>query len=240
MMCPLRSRPLSTPSTRPSGASDTGYERHKRFSGCCRARNCGRRSPFSTRASPCWHQGWRKRIFRRMRPACRPRRSSFFDLERFEQQAVQFACVDLVAIGRGVVVDLAPLAFAAGYRMSFEPEDEAVAVSGDRISIERALTNLVQNAISSMAAEPERSRSAWPGRPSSRSRTREAAFRPRRATGFSSPLHRLHPQSRGHRPRPQPRAGYQCAGTESQVVVLDAPSGGASLRMIFPAANMAG
>jgi signal transduction histidine kinase len=46
-----------------------------------------------------------------------------------------------------VVLDLAPLAFAAGYEMSFEQEDDTIVVTGDQTSLERALTNLVQNAI---------------------------------------------------------------------------------------------
>jgi signal transduction histidine kinase len=69
------------------------------------------------------------------------------DLQRLDQQADQFAPVDLVGIARRVVLDLAPLAFAAGYEMSFEPEDEEIVVNGDQASLERALTNLVQNAI---------------------------------------------------------------------------------------------
>jgi signal transduction histidine kinase len=45
------------------------------------------------------------------------------------------------------VSDLAPLAIAGGYDISFESDAERVAVRGDEIAIERALTNLVQNAI---------------------------------------------------------------------------------------------
>ena len=69
------------------------------------------------------------------------------DLQRLDQQADTFAAIDLVAVARQVVLDLAPLAFAAGYEMSFEHEDETTVMNGDQTSIERALTNLVQNAI---------------------------------------------------------------------------------------------
>ena len=69
------------------------------------------------------------------------------DLQRLDQRTDTFAAVDLVGVARQVVLDLAPLAFAAGYEMSFEHEDESVVVSGDQTSLERALTNLVQNAI---------------------------------------------------------------------------------------------
>ncbi|SED72294.1 Signal transduction histidine kinase [Rhizobiales bacterium GAS191] len=69
------------------------------------------------------------------------------DLQRLDQQSGQLCPVDLVAIARRVVLDLAPLAFAAGYEMSFEPQDKEIVVKGDQTSLERALTNLVQNAI---------------------------------------------------------------------------------------------
>jgi len=39
------------------------------------------------------------------------------------------------------------MAFSAGYEMAFEPERETLAAAGDRTAIERAVTNLVQNAI---------------------------------------------------------------------------------------------
>jgi signal transduction histidine kinase len=69
------------------------------------------------------------------------------DLQRLKQQPVRFASVDLVAVGRRVASDLAPLAIAAGYDVSFDPQAERVTVLGDESAIERALTNLVQNAI---------------------------------------------------------------------------------------------
>lgn len=69
------------------------------------------------------------------------------DLQRLEQQMVAFTAVDLVGLAERVVIDLAPLAFGAGYEMRFEPEGDKILVSGDETSIERALTNLVQNAI---------------------------------------------------------------------------------------------
>ena len=69
------------------------------------------------------------------------------DLQRLEQQKVAFVDVDLVALGERVVLDLAPIAFRAGYEMLFEPDAESVVVQGDQTAIGRALTNLVQNAI---------------------------------------------------------------------------------------------
>ncbi len=69
------------------------------------------------------------------------------DIQRLGRQAQQFTRFDLVAVARGVVVDLAPMAFAAGYEMSFEPARGELFANGDRTAVERAITNLVQNAI---------------------------------------------------------------------------------------------
>lgn len=69
------------------------------------------------------------------------------DRQRLDQDRRAFAEVDLVALAQRVVADLAPLAVAAGYEMSFDPDCERLAVHGDASALERALTNLVQNAI---------------------------------------------------------------------------------------------
>jgi signal transduction histidine kinase len=69
------------------------------------------------------------------------------DLQRLDQQTRPLARVDLVALAQRVLVDLSPLAFAAGYEMAFEPEQQNIAAFADTTSIERALTNLLQNAI---------------------------------------------------------------------------------------------
>lgn len=69
------------------------------------------------------------------------------DIQRLGRQSERFVSIDLVAVARGVIVDLAPMAFAAGYEMSFEPAAGQMFANGDRTAIERAITNLVQNAI---------------------------------------------------------------------------------------------
>jgi signal transduction histidine kinase len=69
------------------------------------------------------------------------------DLQRLERDREVFVALDLVALGRRVAVDLAPLAIAGGYELAFESEAEQVGVFGDRAALERALANLVQNAI---------------------------------------------------------------------------------------------
>lgn len=69
------------------------------------------------------------------------------DLHRLEQAGPPKTPVDLVAITRQVVLDLAPLAFAAGYDMAFDTDTPSLTVPGDEGAIQRAITNLVQNAI---------------------------------------------------------------------------------------------
>ncbi|MHC2334429.1 sensor histidine kinase [Bradyrhizobium sp. USDA 4454] len=69
------------------------------------------------------------------------------DIQRFDQCRNPFVRVDLVAVARNVAADLAPLAIAAGYELSLDAATDRVETLGDRAALERALTNLVQNAI---------------------------------------------------------------------------------------------
>ncbi|MGY3137523.1 signal transduction histidine kinase [Bradyrhizobium sp. USDA 4501] len=69
------------------------------------------------------------------------------DIQRFDQCRNPFVRVDLVAVARNVAADLAPLAIAAGYELSLDTATDRVEILGDRAALERALTNLVQNAI---------------------------------------------------------------------------------------------
>lgn len=68
------------------------------------------------------------------------------DRQRLDQRH-PFPRLDLVELAQRVMADLAPLAFAAGYEMSFDSDAGHLEVRGDPTSLERALTNLVQNAI---------------------------------------------------------------------------------------------
>lgn len=68
------------------------------------------------------------------------------DIQRFAVVPVM-ADIDLVAVCQQVVADLAPLAINAGYDLGFEAGKRPVIVRADRLSIERAITNLVRNAI---------------------------------------------------------------------------------------------
>jgi len=68
------------------------------------------------------------------------------DLQRFAVAPV-LSDTDLVGLCRQVVADLAPYAISEGYELAFEAEAREVVIRGDRLSIERAVSNLVRNAI---------------------------------------------------------------------------------------------
>lgn len=69
------------------------------------------------------------------------------DLQRIDAAPCAMAVVDLVALAREVAADLAPLAIAAGFEISFETRLKTLMVRGDALALARALTNLVQNAV---------------------------------------------------------------------------------------------
>jgi two-component system, OmpR family, sensor kinase len=69
------------------------------------------------------------------------------DLQQVGAKGRAPQAVDMVVLARQVVADLAPLALAAGYDPVFETQVERMIVNGDRSALERALINLVQNAI---------------------------------------------------------------------------------------------
>lgn len=69
------------------------------------------------------------------------------DLQRVDRRIDRLSAIDIVAIGKKVTADLAPLAIAAGYDIAFESEALHVHLPGDEGALERALGNLVQNAI---------------------------------------------------------------------------------------------
>ncbi|MBT2118092.1 HAMP domain-containing histidine kinase [Dyella sp. LX-66] len=69
------------------------------------------------------------------------------DLQRLGRQQGVFEPLDLVALASEVAADAAPLAVDAGYDMALDAPQAPVMVLGDRLSLSRALNNLVQNAI---------------------------------------------------------------------------------------------
>lgn len=68
------------------------------------------------------------------------------DLQRLKQGKVQFTKVDLGQLARRVIIEMAPLAFAAGYTVQFDV-DGAGEIEGDPLALQRALMNILQNAI---------------------------------------------------------------------------------------------
>lgn len=69
------------------------------------------------------------------------------DLQRLNSEPAQLKPVDLAALARRQVADLAPLIVAAGYEADFDIQSQPQTIMADPSSIERAIANLVQNAI---------------------------------------------------------------------------------------------
>ncbi len=68
------------------------------------------------------------------------------DMQRFGH-VQSWTDVDLVAVCERVVADSAPMAIAGGYDLGFDTERERFVVKGDVDSLERAVGNLVRNAV---------------------------------------------------------------------------------------------
>ncbi len=73
--------------------------------------------------------------------------SQMLDAERLTLAGRRHEEVDLVELGRAAVAEVAPLAVASGYELSFAAAAERIVVSGDPHSILRAMTNLLGNAV---------------------------------------------------------------------------------------------
>jgi signal transduction histidine kinase len=69
------------------------------------------------------------------------------DLQRLGKQQARFEPLDLAVLAREVTADVAPLAVDAGYELALDAPKVSVMVTGDRLSLSRVLTNLIQNAI---------------------------------------------------------------------------------------------
>ncbi|KJC35825.1 ATPase [Bradyrhizobium sp. LTSP885] len=158
------------------------------------------------------------------------------DIQRVDQCRNPFTRVDLIAIARSVAADLAPLAIAAGYELSLETVTERVETSGDRVALERALTNLVQNAIQHGGRRG--TITIHVGRAATIDVTDEGDGIPpdQRALIFD-PFYRLAPLDRG--------AGLGLNMVREiarlhggHVAVLDGPNGGACFRLTLPPAPL--
>ena len=73
--------------------------------------------------------------------------AQMLDLQRLSLSSDQRSPVDLVAIARDVLADLAPMAIRSGYEVSLDAPETPVTVIGDEHAIGRALTNLISNSI---------------------------------------------------------------------------------------------
>ncbi|MBN9055132.1 MAG: HAMP domain-containing histidine kinase [Rhizobiales bacterium] len=69
------------------------------------------------------------------------------DFERNDQAVDLHGRVDLVEIAHTVVADIAPVAIAAGYQISFHSDVERLERSGNVSALARAVSNLIRNAI---------------------------------------------------------------------------------------------
>jgi len=69
------------------------------------------------------------------------------DLHRLDNGPQPMREVDLVQLCKAVAGDLAPIAIAAGYELSFSADRDRISVQGDAGALERVITNLVRNAI---------------------------------------------------------------------------------------------
>lgn len=210
---------------------DKGYERHRRFLADAAHELRTPIAILSTRVASL-EPGPEKTYLLEDATRLSVMAGQLLDLQRLDQQADTFAAVDLVAVARQVVLDLAPLAFAAGYEMSFEHEHEATVVSGDQTSLERALTNLVQNAI-----DHGRRRGTILVRVTKAGSIEVCddgdGIAPEQREQILEPFRRLQPGGRG--------AGLGLDLVQSimrlhggRIEVDQAPSGGACMRMVFP------
>lgn len=214
------------------GRLDKGYERHRRFLADAAHELRTPIAILTTRVSSLEAGPEKTRL---LEDATRlsVMAGQLLDLQRLDQGTDAFVAVDLVGVARRVVLELAPLAFAAGYDMAFEHDDETTVVTGDQTALERALTNLVQNAIDHgqrrgtilvRVANDHRIEVCDDGDGIPHSE-REHIF---------EPFHRLHQGGRG--------AGLGLDLVQSimrlhggYVEADQSPSGGACMRMVFPA-----
>jgi signal transduction histidine kinase len=73
--------------------------------------------------------------------------TKLLDLERLRVSEASLAPLDLVALTREAVADVAPLATEEGYEISFSSETERLDILGDATALRRAVGNLIDNAI---------------------------------------------------------------------------------------------
>ncbi|UXT59567.1 HAMP domain-containing histidine kinase [Agrobacterium fabrum] len=125
---------------------DDGYERHKRFILDAAHELRTPVAILQTRVETLLEGPARSRI---LADASRIAvlAEQLLDLQRLGGQKAPLVPLDIVGLCRSVVADMAPLAISQGYNLSFEPEEEPILALADDASLQRALMNIIQNAI---------------------------------------------------------------------------------------------
>ena len=123
---------------------DEGYARHQRFLADAAHELRADRHPEHAPGGLAGRAGARPPAGGRGAPVLA---GQLLDARRLERDSAPLLPLDLVELVRGVTAELAPLAVGAGYQIAFESGAGPVTVAGDRPALERAVSNLVQNAI---------------------------------------------------------------------------------------------
>ncbi|MGY5774894.1 sensor histidine kinase [Rhizobium sp. LEGMi135b] len=158
----------------------------------------------------------------------------FLDLQRLNHR-FEPALINLVEIAQHVVSELAPLAIAANYEPCFIKDEEVVEVLGDSVAIERAVANLLQNAIQHGGRSGRIV--VHVGRAAGITVTDEGSGIPREERDrIFEPFHRLPGRGKGF------GLGLNLVQEIARlhggkVCVIDGPAGGAAFRLSFPAAG---
>jgi len=143
---PVEIAPLVSAVNDALGRLDEGYERHRRFLADAAHEL---RTPIAilTTRLEALPQGDEKRRLIEDVARLANLTEQLLDLQRLEQHIAELSGLDLVTICAQVTANLAPMAIAAGYEISLQSDAERIHTWGDQSALERAVINLVQNAI---------------------------------------------------------------------------------------------
>ncbi len=233
---PLEVAPLVTAVNDALTRLDDGYSRHQRFVADAAHELRTPIAILNTWLGRC-PQALRRPACSRISARLATLAEQLLDIQRFDQCRNPFGRVDLVAVARNVAADLAPLAIAAGYELSLDTAIDRIETLGDRAALERALTNLVQNAIQHGGRRG--TITIHVGSAATIDVSDEGDGIPQdQRTRIFDPFYRLAPLDRG--------AGLGLNMVREiarlhggHVSVLDAPKGGACFRLTLPPAPFA-
>ncbi|PDT87727.1 two-component sensor histidine kinase [Bradyrhizobium sp. Y36] len=143
---PLEVMPLVTAINDALARLDQGYARHKRFVADAAHELRTPIAILNTRLESLAAGPDKTRL---MEDAARlaTLAEQLLDIQRLDRCGHPFTRVNLVAVAQSVAADLAPLAIAAGYELALDAPATPIETMGDAAALERALTNLVQNAV---------------------------------------------------------------------------------------------